>query len=251
MTTPPPTQSAEPNRNIGHRRSPRRVARHRRAVRMVATSSLLIGVVSMLPPTSTWLEQHGVPVPRLRVPLSIWLVVGALVIVFFIVFVVVELILLRKAIATVADPDIHDRYKALMLHWPYALLTPYTIFKTHVLPRVFFGSDERRGADLPAAGSHRAGRQRAPRQNLAGQIESAATTDRPDALTRDQYRSALALVINQIDSLTTDRELRDLLLEKYRSLELATDDRSAVVGDQLPPLKSPRTRLSNRWADTP
>jgi hypothetical protein len=216
---------AEVNRNTGHRRSSRRVARHRRmTVRIVTASSLLIGAVSMLPPTSTWLEQHGVPVPRLRVPPSIWLVVGALVIVFLIVFVVVELILLRKAIATVADPDLHDRYKALMLHWPYALLTPYTIFKTHVLPRVFFGSDERRGADPPAAGSHRAGRQQAVQQNLAGQIESAAATHRPDEVTREQYRRALALVINQIDSLTTDRELRDLLVEKYRSLEPSTDD---------------------------
>jgi len=240
---------AEVNRNTGHRRSPRRVTRHRLTVRIVTASSLLIGVISMLPSTSTWLQQHGIPVPHLRVPLAIWLVVGALVIVFLMVFVVVELILLRKAIATVANPDVHDRYKALMLHWPYALLTPYTIFKTQVLPRVFFGSDERRGADLAAAGSHRAGRQRAPRQNLAGQVESAAATDRPDAVTRDQYRSALALVINQVDSLTTDRELRDLLLEKYRSLEPSTDDRSAVIGDQVPPLKSPRAGPSNRWTD--
>ena len=190
MTTPSPAHAAEVNRNAEHRRSPRRAARHRRTVRKVTAASLLVSTVSMLPPASTWLEQHGVPVPRLRVPPSIWLVVGALVIVFFIVFVVVELILLCKAIATVTDPDVHDRYKALMLHWPYALLTPYTIFKTHVLPRVFFGSDERRGAVLPSAGSQRAGRQRAPRQNLAGQIESAAATDRPDAVTRDRYRGA-------------------------------------------------------------
>lgn len=243
MTTPPPTQSAEVNRNTGHRRSSRRVARHRRTVRVVTASSLLIGAVSMLPPTSTWLQQHGVPVPRLRVPPSIWLVAAALVIVFFVLFVVVELILLRKAIATVADPDLHDRYKALMLHWPYALLSPYTIFKTHVLPRVFLGSDERRAADLPVAGSHRAGRQRASRQNPAGQIESAAATDEPDAVTPDQYRRALALVINQVDSLTTDHELRDLLLEKYRSLEPSK-------GDQVPPLKSPRARSSNQWADS-
>jgi hypothetical protein len=227
---------AEVNRNSGHRRSPRRASRHRRmTVKIVTASGLLIGAISMLPSTSTWLQQHGVPVPHFRVPPSMWLVVGTLVIVFLIVFIVVELILLRKAIATVANPDVHDRYKALMLHWPYALLTPYTILKTHVLPRVFLGSDERRGADLPAPGSHRAGGQRAPRQNLAGQIESATATERPDAVTRDQYRSALALVINQIDSLTTDRELRDLLLEKYRSLEPSTDDRSMVIGDQMPP----------------
>jgi hypothetical protein len=62
-----------------------------------------------------------------------------LVFAFFAVFVVIELILLIKAIATVENPELHERYKKLMLHWPYALLTPYTIFKTNVLPRVFFG----------------------------------------------------------------------------------------------------------------
>jgi hypothetical protein len=185
----------------------------------------------MLPPTSTWLQRHGVPVPHWHLPLSMWLVAGVLVTVFFIVFVAVELILLGKAITTVGNLEVHERYKALMLHWPYALLTPYTIFKTHVLPRVFFGLDERRGADLSAAGSHRAGSQRAARPNLHGQVEVAAAAERPDAVTRDQYRSALALVINQIDLLTTDRELRDLLLEKYRSLESAADDRPVVTGD--------------------
>ena len=89
-----------------------------------------------------------------------WLVASVLAIAFFVVFVVVELILLGKAIMTVRDLDVHERYKALMLHWPYALLTPYTILKTHVLPRVFFGPDERRGADRPTVvGSHRAGSQ--------------------------------------------------------------------------------------------
>ncbi len=212
----------------------------------MTVSSLLIGGVSTLPPVSTWLQRHGVPVPRWHIPPSMWLVASVLVIVFFVVFFVVELILLGKAISTVGQPEVHERYKALMLHWPYALLTPYTIFKTHVLPRVFFGPDERRGADPPVAGSHRAGSQRTGR-NLAGRAEAAAPADRPDAVTRDQYRGALALVINQIDLLTTDRELRDLLLEKYRSLEPEADDRSAAIGDPMPPGSS-RARSSKRLA---
>jgi hypothetical protein len=223
---------ARADRETGRRRSTRRVARRqRKTVRIVTVSSLLIGGLSMLPPTSTWLQSRGVPVPHWHLPPSMWLVASVLVIAFFVVFVVIELILLGKAITTVRDLEVHERYKALMLHWPYALLTPYTILKTHVLPRVFFGPDERRGADLPAAGSHRAGSQRAAGPNPPGQVEAAAAAERPDAVTRDQYRSALALAINQIDLLTTDRELRDLLLEKYRSLESAADDRSTGTGD--------------------
>ena len=176
-----------------------------------------------------------------------WLVAGVLAVVFFIMFVVVELILLGKAITAVGDPEVHERYKALMLHWPYALLTPYTIFKTHVLPRVFFGPDERPGADLPTAGSHRARSRGVARQSVAGQVEPPEAAERPDPVTPDEYRSAMALVINQIDSLTTDRELRDLLLEKYRSLESAAGDRSAVVGAEVP--VRPRGRSSNRWAE--
>jgi hypothetical protein len=186
-------------------------------VKIVTVSSLLIGV-SMLHLTSSWLRRHGVPVPHAHLAPSMWLVAWVLVIVFFTVFVVVEVILLIKAITTVENPVLHERYKALMLHWPYALLTPYTIFKTNVLPRVFFGPDERRGADPAAAGAHGAGSQRVARPDLPRPVAAPAAAERPDPVTRDEYRSALTLVIGQIDSLTTDGELRDLLLEKYRSL---------------------------------
>ena len=239
---------ARADRKAGHRRSHRRPARRRR-VRIAAVSSLLIGGIATLPPVSTWLRGHEVPVPQIHLMPSVGLVVGVLMILFFTVFVVVELILLAKAIATVGQPVLHERYKALMLHWPYALLTPYTIFKTNVLPRVFFGPDERRGADPPATGTHHAGSQRVARPNLPGQVAGAAAAEQTSPVTRDQYRSALALVIEQIDLLTADRELRDLLLEKYRSLESAAEGRSSISGDQVP-LRLPKGRSSNRWSDT-
>ena len=154
-----------------------------------------------------------------------WLVAWLLVFALFSVFIAVELTLLIKAIKTVEDPVLHERYKALMLHWPYALLTPYTIFRTNVLPRAFFGPDERPGTDTPVTGAHRAGRQRAARLN-PGLVQAPVAVEQLDPVTRDVYRSALALVIDQIDSLTTDRELRDLLFEKYQSLESTTEDGS-------------------------
>jgi hypothetical protein len=200
----------------------------------------------MLPPVSGLLRRHGVPVPHWHLPTGLYVVAGVLVIAFVIMFVVVELNLLSKATATVDKPELHERYKALMLHWPYALLSPYTIFKTHVLPRVFFGPDDRRGPDSPTTGSHRAGRPTAARPNPAKEVETVALADEPAAGTRDEYRTALALVINQIDSMTTDRELRDLLLEKYRSLE-ASGDIPAVTDVPAPP--RPRARSSNRWTD--
>lgn len=176
-----------------------------------------------------------------------WLVAWFLVFAFFSVFIVVEVVLLIKAIATVDNPELHERYKKLMLHWPYALLTPYTIFKTNVLPRVFFGPDERHGADSPAAEAQRAGSQRVVPPNPPVPVETPAATEQPDPVTRDDYRSALAMVIGQIDSMTTDRELRDLLLEKYRSLGSAADQ-SPVTSDQVP-LQVPKGRSSNRWSD--
>jgi hypothetical protein len=217
-------------------------------MRIAAVSSVLIGGIATLSLVSATLQRHGVPVPHAHLTPSMWLVAWVFVFVFFMMFVAVELILLVKAIATVENPELHERYKALMLHWPYALLTPYTIFKTNVLPRVFFGPDERRGADPPAAGAHRAGGQRVARPNLPRPVETSAANERPDPVTREEYRSALALVIGQVDSLTTDRELRDLLLEKYRSLELAAEGRSPVSSDQVPPLP-PKPRSSNRWSD--
>lgn len=223
---------ARADRESGPSRSARRVARRRRAtVKTVAVSSLILGAVSMLPPASTLLQRQGVPVPHWHLPALIWQVAGALVGMAFIMFFVVELILLGKAIATVRQPEVHDRYKALMLHWPYALLTPYTIFKTHVLPKVFFGPEERR-SELPAAGSHRAASPRATRRSVAEHVEAAPAADRPDAVTREQYRSALAMVIDRIESLTTDRDLLDLLLKEYRSLDERVDEQSAVIGDQ-------------------
>jgi hypothetical protein len=241
---------ARADRETGRSRSARRVARRRRkTVRVVTVSSLMLGAISMLPPTSNLLQRQGVPVPHWHLPASMWQVAGALVIGVSITFFVVELILLRMAIATVRQPEVHDRYKALMLHWPYALLTPYTIFKTHVLPKVFFGSEERR-AELPAAGSHRAASPQATRRSVAGHVEAAPAAERPDAVTREQYRSALAVVIDQIDSLTTDRDLLDLLLKEYRSLDQRVDEQSAVMGDQES-LRFPRARSSNRWAESP
>jgi hypothetical protein len=56
------------------------------------------------------------------------------------------------------------------------------------------------------------------------------------------------MVIGQIDSLTTGRELRDLLLEKYWSLESAAGQ-SPVTSDEAP-LQLPKGRSSNRWSDT-
>jgi hypothetical protein len=185
----------------------------------------------MLPPTNAVLQQQGVPIPHWHLPAFVWQVGGALVIVVFLTFFVVELILLGKAMATVGQSELHDRYKALMLHWPYALLTPYTIFKTHVLPKVFFGTEERR-AEPSVTGSHRATTSRATRRSVGGHVEAAPAAERPDGVTREQYRSALALVIDQIDALTTDRDLLDLLLKEYRSLDQSVDEQPAVIGDQ-------------------
>jgi hypothetical protein len=195
----------------------------------------------MVHPVSTWLRDHGVPVPHAHLTPSMWLVAGVFFFTFVTVFVVAEVFLLFKAITTVENAELHERYKELMLHWPYALLTPYTIFKTNVLPRVFFGSDERRSADPPSAGAHRAGSQRAARPNQTAYIEPTAAAEEPAPPTIDQYRSALALVIAQVDSLTTDGELRDLLLEKYRALESATGGRSSVTGHVVPP-RVPKAR---------
>jgi hypothetical protein len=241
---------ARADRETGLSRSARRVARRRRTtVKVVTVSSLMLGAISMLPPTSALLQRQGVPMPHWHLPASMWLVAGASVIMALITFLVVELILLGKAIATVREPEVHDRYKALMLHWPYALLTPYTIFKTHVLPKVFFGPTERR-AELPTAGSHRAGSPRAARRSVVGHVEAAPAAEGPDAITREHYRSALAVVIDRIESLTTDRDLLDLLLKEYRSLDQRVDEQSVVIGDQES-LRLPRARSSNRWAESP
>jgi hypothetical protein len=177
----------------------------------------------MVHPASTWMRDRGIPVPHAHFTPSMWLVAGIFFFTFVTAFVVVEVFLLFKAITTVENPELHERYKELMLHWPYALLTPYTIFKTNVLPQVFFGSDERRSADPPTAGAHRAGSQRVAHTNPSAHTKPAAAAAGPDPVTIDQYRSALAMVIGQIDSLTTDGELRDLLIEKYRSLESTTE----------------------------
>jgi hypothetical protein len=192
-------------------------------VGLVAASSLIFAGISMVHPASTWLRRHSVPVPHANLTPPMWLAAGFLLFSLFSVFVAVELTLLIKAIKTVEDPVLHERYKALMLHWPYALLTPYTIFKTNVLPRVFFGPDEHHGADTPAPGAQRTRSQRADRLN-AGLVQAPSAAEELDPVTRDDYRSALALVIGQIDSLTTDRELRDLLLDKYKSLESSAED---------------------------
>jgi hypothetical protein len=204
-------------------------------IRAAAISSLLVAGISMVHPASTWLRDRGVPVPHAHLTPSVWLVAGIFLFTFVAVFVVAEVFLLFKAITTVENPELHERYKELMLHWPYALLTPYTIFKTNVLPRVFFGSDERRSTDPPPTGAHRAGSQQVARPNQPTCIEPTAAAEEPAPLMIDQYRSALALVIGQIDSLTTDSELRDLLLEKYRSLESAAEGRSPVTGHMVPP----------------
>ena len=133
-------------------------------------------------PASNWLRHHGVPVPDAHFPPSLWLVAWFLVFAFFSVFIVVEVVLLIKAIATVDNPELHERYKKLMLHWPYALLTPYTIFKTNVLPRVFFGPDERHGADSPAAGAQRAGSQRVVPPNPHEPVETVQPQNSPSPL---------------------------------------------------------------------
>jgi hypothetical protein len=152
-----------------------------------------------------------VTVPSWHVPGVIWCAVAALVV----MFVVVELVLLAKTMATVEQPEVHERYKAMMLHWPYALLAPYTIFKTQVLPRVFLDTDERAAAGA-SPGAHRVGATaRNARRSPAGN-EHPPTE--PDAVTRDEYRTALGVVIRKIDALTTDRALLDMLLEEYRAL---------------------------------
>jgi hypothetical protein len=130
-----------------------------------------------------------------------------------------------------ATADGNSRMTNMRTYHPYAGLRPRSALRS--------------SARL-AVPSRQTGSPAAARPNPASRAKAPATADQPAAVTCDDYRTVLALVINQVDSLTTDRELRDLLLEKYRSLESA-DDMSAVMGAQVPP--RPRARSSNRWAD--
>jgi hypothetical protein len=156
---------ASASREPGQPRSHRRPAPRRRVkVRVVTVSSLLLGAITMVHLGSSWLRHHGVPIPHTHFPTSLWQIAVVLVIVSFTVFFAVELFLLTKAIATVDKPELHERYKALMLYWPYALLMVHTVFKTAEPPRAFFGPEERGVADRPAVGSHRTGNQRAARR---------------------------------------------------------------------------------------
>lgn len=206
-----------------HPRSHRRPAPRRRVkVRVVTVSGLLLGGITAMHLCSSWLRRHGVPIPHTHFPPALWQVTVVLVVVLYIVFLAVELILIKKAIATVREPELHERYKELMLHWPYALLMVHTVFRSAEPPRAFFGTKDCGVAD-PPVGSHRTGSQRAPRPGPPIPVMAAAVADKQDPVTREQYRSALAVVIGQLDLLTTDRELLDLLLEKARSLESAAD----------------------------
>lgn len=211
-------------REDGNRRSHRKPSRRRRATfGLVTVSSLLIVGISVVHPASNWLRRRGVPVPHAHLTPSMWVAAWLVVCAFIVVFVAVELTLLAKAIKTVEDPVLHERYKALMLHWPYALMTPYTVIKTLVLPRAFFD------ANSPAVGSHRVGSQRAIHANSPDDVKAPTAAEEPDPVTIDEYRSALALVIEQIGSLTTDRELLALLLEKYQSLDSPPGGRPPVT----------------------
>ena len=117
-----------------------------------------------------------------------------------VIFLAGQVLLLVLAISSVGKPS-HQRYKDLMRDWPYALVAPVVILKRRALPEGYSSY----------GGQHRS---RVP-QKSAGPDEGSTSA----AVTAEQYRDALRLVMDQLSSVKMDRDLQELLMRQLESLE--------------------------------
>jgi hypothetical protein len=136
------------------------------------------------------------------------------------IFMVSELGLLIAATATVRKPDVHRRIANLMLWWPYALVMPYVIIRSRKLPQQFLLTETGRRSQQedPAPGDH-ASHQRqelpqvAPQRSHPPQSGEEGTPGyQARAVTVDEYRKALRLLIRHAQVLQEDRDLLNLCL---------------------------------------
>jgi len=131
------------------------------------------------------------------------------------IVVLPELYLLLKA-ANAKEPDAYERYRDLMMRWPYALVTPLIAVTTKALPRRFFG------------------------QNDPYEAQPAARTGEV-LYTEEQVREMLAMPLNRIYALLVDRDILSMTNEELRRVadEVAAVQREARwFGRTKPPVPS-------------
>jgi len=136
-------------------------------------------------------------------------------------YVAVELGLLVAAVVTIRNPELHSRFKELMLYWPYVLVAAPIAYKVNALPRSFLPDNR---------------------------YDPAPSSD----VTRETYKIALKVVFRHLDWLTTDRDLQELLLNEYMAKFQATEMPSVTPSGQSgesPKVRGPRP--ASEWPDAP
>lgn len=172
-------------------------ARHRRPAqpRRKAVTVSVIGLISVflaLWHAAPYLRSIGVPVPHVQLPPQLSEAMALAVI----AFLCIEVFLLVMAVANIRDQELYDRYCDLMFTWPYALMAPVVFIRTRALPNRLFNREEEE-----------------PESN------SDPTVAEPEeGIPVEQYRDAIGLLINRVESLQVDRDIQDLFINDLRAL---------------------------------
>ncbi len=205
--------TSRPARRVASHSGRRRSALRKSAVRVsicgIALAALRWGV--------PYLRHSGAlpHLPRSMSSVAVSVATGCLA-----VFMAAELVLLVAAIVTVRKPDAHRAFVNLMLWWPYALVMPYTIIRSRRLPQQFLLADPDRRHQQPDASviGHPAYRKREPaevaKHRVAPGPPGKEGTPGPEtpALTPDEYRRALQLLLRHAHALQGDLDLLNLCL---------------------------------------
>jgi hypothetical protein len=121
-----------------------------------------------------------------------------------------------------------DRYLEFMYQWPYLLVAPVVILKRCVLPDRYFSRSAQRDSGSPDKSVSRdEGSTSTPatvddyRRALSLALTQLARllNDNPSLFMLPQYRSALLLAIDQLESVKMDRDLLELVMRQLESLQ--------------------------------
>ncbi len=172
-----------------------------------AEAAVVILVVWALGPGASRLRSLGIPVPHVHLPYPL----QVLIFVAASVFLVGEVILLIFAIATISNEQLHNRFLHLMLLWPYVLIVGYVIAMTRALPKRYLSEGNHRRSDGANV--------RQPDRAVSVQVR-----DDQNAVTQEEWRAALGLVIKRLESAQIDHEVLQMTINQLKSLEQQSNE---------------------------
>jgi hypothetical protein len=246
---PKDTSQTDPGRNAERRSSHRHAALWKSGLRILISGALLAGL--------HWAVPHFGPMSILRrVPHSVVGILSAAAATTLGLFLIVEVTLLVGAAVTISNPKLHERFKALMIFWPTALVMPFAIIINRKLQRQLLADH---ASDIIV---HQTTREHKRRRGSHHNIEPTKETQgepsntNPHLLGRedvqeprehappeailDDYRRAMALLIRRAEQLQQDQDLLNLCLRLLTSPEVMKEinHQSGELQTQLCRLRS-------------